>query len=313
MNPGSLWKSAMAALLVILVGFTASCASPPATTSPAPSTTSPAPSTSVSPAVYSQYQLEYLLFSQYPDFFWCDPDFYPIGRPGIEESNAQQQFPEIQANTAEFSAILDHLSLAEKATYTAEEQLEIYREHKKLTRALNITPSGGLYNFSLRVGKDQGQLIEGTITSSGQIKVTRQETSFNTCPICLTSGTLIDTPAGRVPVEQLQVGMTVWTVDPAGQLAAVPVIKIASVSVPPSFKVVKVSLDDGRTISAAPGHPTGDNRALGEYQTGDSLDRGRVISVELIDYWPGTTHDILPAGPVGVYRANGIWLKSTLN
>lgn len=318
-NPGSWQRSVMAGLLAMLAGAIVSCAAgPPAIpTSPAPSspvsTTTPSPTSTPTPtAAYSQYQLGYLLLSRYPDFFWCDPDFYPVGRPGGEEANAGQQFPDIQANSAEFSAVLEHLGWPVKADYTDEEKLEVYREHKKLTRAISVTLSGSLYNFSLRVGKGQGQLIEGTITSSGQIKVIRQEPSFNTCPICLAEGTLIDTPVGRITVEQLQVGMTVWTISPLGEPVSAPIIKVVATPVPSDFQVIRISLDDGRTLTASPGHPTAEMRALGDYRPGDNLDGGQVNAAELIGYRQGVTYDILPSGLPGVYRANGIWLKSTL-
>jgi hypothetical protein len=65
-------------------------------------------------------------------------------------------------------------------------------------------------------------------------------------------------------------------------------------------------------VTASPGHPTAEMKALGDYRPGDSLDGGLVTGVELTDYRDGATYDILPSGPTGVYRANGILLESTL-
>jgi hypothetical protein len=265
------------------------------------------------PVTYSIPELKYLLISNFDPVFYVDPDFYPIAREGQEEKNALEQFNTIKADTIEFSAILEHLGLPNKTDYTSEEKLLVYREHKKLTRAVEITASGDLYNFVLRTGENQGERIEGTITASGKIKVLKREPSFNTYPICLTKGTLIDTPDGPVPVEYVKKGMTVWTVDDSGKRIAAGVVETAVTPVPSSFQVVTVRLDDGRTVTASPGHPTAEGRALGDYQAGDTLDGVLVMTVEHETYNAGATYDLLPSGETGLYWANGVLLKSTLS
>src|ERR1035437_8481427 len=271
--------------------------------------TTPTPTPTVA---LSQYQLGYRLLAAYPDFFWCDPDFYPVARPGSELGNAVAQFPTIRANAAEFSAILAQLNLPDKADYSDAEKLLIYQEHKRLTLAIQMTASENTYGFTLRTGKNQGFSITGTITSTGVIKEMKKETSFNSCPICLTKGTVIATPDGNIRVEQIAKGMTVWTADESGNRVTAEVIDTISTPVPPSFQVVKVILSDGRTVSASPGHPTADWRALGDYQVGDALDGSAVVSTERVTYDAGATYDILPAGVTGEYWANGVLLKSTL-
>jgi len=260
---------------------------------------------------YSQYQLEYQLLAKYPDYFWCDPDVYPVAREGQEQQNAISQFPSIRANASEFSAILAQLGLPDKTDYTDAEKLAIYREYKKLTYIIQMTPGAGGYDFSLRTGENQGKLIKGTITTTGTIKVTSQATSFNTCPICLTAGTLIDTPDGPVPVEAVRPGMIVWTVGSDGNHAAAPVVHTGAGSAPAGFMAVRLVLSDGRTVTASPGHPTADGRLLGDLQTGDTLDGAVLASAQRVPY-AGTTYDILPQGGTGFYWANGILLKSTL-
>jgi len=262
---------------------------------------------------HSLPELEYRLFTSFNDAFWCDPDFYPIGRPGQEEKNALNQLPIIRANEAEFSAILGQLGLPKRTEYTDEEKLLIYREHKKLTYQVQMTVSGDLYRFTLRVREGQGERIEGTIAPSGEIKVLKREPSFNTCPICLVRGTLIDTPGGPVPVEQLHKGMIVWTVDDKGNRVAGPVVKTVMTPVPLLFQTVKVTLSDGRTVTASSGHPTSEGRALGGYRAGDILDGAFVVAVEYLVYDGGATYDFLPLGESGLYWANGILLKSTLS
>lgn len=263
------------------------------------------------PVTYSAPQLQYKLLAAYPDFFWCDPDFYPIGRPGIEEQNAEAQFAETRANATEFAAILEQLGMPDKIAYTAEEKLEIYREHK-LLRVVPLTAAGNIYSFSVRTGESEGQLIEGTISVAGAIRVTKRETSFNTCPICLVVGTLIATPAGQVPVEQVKKGDMVWTQGANGIKVAVATVGTASTRVPEGFQVVRVRLDDGRTVTASPRHPTTDGRVLAELSVGDELDGGTVVSVESVPYDGGFTYDLLPAGDTGYYWADGILLGSTL-
>ncbi len=268
---------------------------------------------STPPVIYSVPELKYLLISNFDNVFYVDPDFYPIAREGQEGKNALEQFPIIKTNDTEFSAILKQLGLPNKTEYTDEEKLLIYREHKKLTLAVELTASGDVYSFTLRVGETQGERIEGTITPSGKIKVLKREPSFNTYPICLTKGTLIDTPGGPVLVEQLHEGMAVWTVDNSGKRIASAVVETSVTSVPSSFQVVRVRLNDGRTITASPGHPTAEGRALGDYQVGDTLDETLVMTVEHVTYLGGATYDLLPGGSTGLYWANGVLLKSTLS
>ena len=293
-----IWKYPVAALLVTFtLGIFLACQGQSAPTPP---------------VQYSAPQLEYRLLSQFDDVFWCDPDFYPVERPGQEQKNALEQFPVIKANEAEFSAILEHLGLPDKADYTDSEKLQIYREHKKLEFAVHLTASGQVYDFTLRVGEVQGERIEGTITKSGKITVLRREPSSNTCPICLTQGTIIDTPGGPVPVQDLHSGMAVWTLDGSGKRVAAVVLRTTTTPVPSSFRVVRIRLDDGRTVTASADHPTAEGRTLGDYRVGDLLDGGLVIEAELVPYESGATYDLLPSGATGFYWANGVLLGSTL-
>lgn len=264
------------------------------------------------PVVYSVPELKYHLISNFDDVFYVDPDFYPVAREGQEEKNALEQFPDIRANDAEFSAIVEHLGLPDKAEYTIEEKLRIYREHKKLALGVEMTASGDAYHFTLRVGEGQGERIEGTVTTWGKITVLRREPSFNTYPICLGKGTLIDAPNGPVPVEQLRKGMVVWTADDSGKRLAAVVEKTVVTAVPSLFQVVRVTLSDGRSVTASAGHPVAGGWALGDYQVGDVMDRATVIAMEHLAYDGSATYDLLPSGGTGLYWADGILLRSTL-
>ena len=288
-----------ALLLTLAVIFVGACAQPP--------TAHPTP-----PVVYSVPELKYKLIANFGELFFVDTDFYPIAREGIEEQNAAEQFPTIKSDTEEFAAILQRLGLPDRPDYATNETIAIYREHKKLTKGIQITPSGEAYTFSLRITEGQGEHIEGTITKSGKITVTKREPSFNTYPICLPKGTQIATPSGQIAVEQVRAGMTVWTVDASGQRVAAEVKKTSVTPVPETFHVVRLTLSDGRSVTASPGHPSSDSRALGEYRLGDMLDGATVLSVENVDYKGGATFDLLPSGPTGTYWANGVLLMSTL-
>jgi hypothetical protein len=268
--------------------------------------------TTTPPAAYSLYQLEYRLFAKYPTIFWCDPDFYPISRVGEEQQNAGIQFPKIKSIQSEFSVILAYLNLPEKNDYTDNEKLLIYREYKKLMFAVQMTASEQGYNFDLRVGQGYGERIQGTIKTSGEIQEASREASYNTCPICLVKGTLIDTPQGQIPVEQLSKGMMIRTIDDSGNRAATEIIETAATNVPSDFTVIRIELNDGRTITASPGHPTAEGRAIIDYHIGDSLDGAKVAAISEIKYENGKTYDILPDGATGFYWANGILLGSTL-
>jgi hypothetical protein len=256
--------------------------------------------------------LKYRVLDQFPDIFFCDPDYYPVAR-NDETVLAQQHFPELQANAEEFNAILSHTHLAGLSTYTDEQKLLIYREHKKLA-AVHFELAGNSYRFQLTVekAKGQGELISGLIDGQGNITVQQSKATITTCPICLAEGTLIDTPAGPLPVQNLRVGMLVWTTDGAGMRAAKPVLRIGKTAVPPTHQVVHLALTDGRELWVSPNHPTADGRRVGQLQAGDRLDGAIIRSAKLVNYTSYATYDLLPAGESGFYWANGILLASTL-
>ncbi len=261
----------------------------------------------------SPTELKYKLLERFPDFFFCDPDFYPVARED-EMALAQARFAAVQANQEEFQAILSHNGLAGTTTFTDAQKLLIYREHKKLN-AIHFELAGDKYQFQIQTGADgqRGSLVTGTIDGNGAIEVQSQQASMVSCPICLAAGTLIDTPRGAVAVEKLRVGDPVWTTNEAGQRVAATITNTARVPVPANHPVVHVILSDGRQLWASPGHPTADGRLLGDLAVNDVLDGARVIAVEHLAYGGTATYDILPAGETGFYWANGILMGSTLS
>lgn len=257
-------------------------------------------------------ELKYRVLDEFPDFFFCDPDLYPIARQD-EAVLAQERFPELQANQQEFRAILSHNGLSGLTTFTDEQKLLLYREHKKLS-AIYFDVVGDQYQFQIQTGSEgqQGTLITATIDANGSINILQREQSFPSCPICLAAGTLIDTPRGAVRVEALRVGDPVWTMNEAGERVSAILLQTGSVRVSASHHVIHVKLEDGRELWASPGHPTVEGRGLGDLRIGDILDHAQIIQLERVPYKEVFTFDILPAGETGFYWANGILLGSTL-
>ncbi len=264
------------------------------------------------PSGLSPTELKYRLLDQYPDFFFCDPDYYPVARAD-ETELARERFPELQADVEEFQAILEHNGLSGVTVFDDAQKLLIYREHKKLS-AIYLDLVAGQYLFQLRTagGNGQGFTVNGYIDGDGRIRVQQREPGIMTCPICLAAGTWIDTPHGRVAVEDLQVGDPLWTADAAGGRVPAVVLEVVRVPVPPGHQVVHVRLEDGRQLWASPGHPTADGRRLGDLKVGDLLDGSRVALIERLSYNGIATYDVLPSGETGFYWANGILIGSTL-
>jgi hypothetical protein len=129
--------------------------------------------------------------------------------------------------------------------------------------------------------------------------------------ICLASTDRIATVTGPVTVSDLHPGMIVWTLDATGRRVATPVLQVRHIPTPPGYKMLHVSLTDGRVLDVSPGHPTVFGQPIGQLRPGDLLDGSHISTVELRPY-TNDTWDLLPAGPTGVYWANDILLGSTL-
>ncbi len=141
--------------------------SPLANVTPLPtSTAAPATSIPTLPSGASPTELKYLVLSQFPNLFFCDPDFYPVARAD-EADLARQHFPELQANAEEFQAILNHNGLGGLTAFTDEQKLLICREHKKLS-AVYFEPSGDSYQFRLEIAdNEKGFIVKGLLIATG--------------------------------------------------------------------------------------------------------------------------------------------------
>lgn len=244
---------------------------------------------------------------------FCDPDFYPVARSGVEQSNAAAEYPQIRADAELYNAIVEHERLP-SGELDDVQKLALYRAFKKL-RALKLTPSGDGYAFAYTaMSSTSFTAVQGTVRTDGMVTVASSTPgSRPNCPICLAATTLIDTPAGPRVVTAVTPGMLVWTRSTDGQRVAMPVLEVGSTPVPPGHVMVHLRLADGREVWASPGHRTADGRPLGGLAVGDALDGSRAVLWELVAYGGDRTYDLLPAGPSGDYWANGILLASTLS
>ena len=304
-------SSTPVAITVQVSTVIASTLGPPGTEAPFATLEAPTPLPTIQSALFPT-ELKYRVLDQFPDFFFCDPDFYPIA-VADEADLARQHFPELQANQEEFQVILDHNGLGGLSSFTDEQKLLIYREHKKLA-AINFELQQNKYNFQLQTGSEgqQGFVIMGTIDGGGAIDIQQRVPSFPSCPICLSENTFIDTPQGMIAVQDLRLGDLVWTMSATGERLPTAILKTVHVVVPANHQIVHVVLDDGRELWASPGHPTTDGQKLGDLKPGDLLDGARVILLERLPYQGTATYDILPSGSTGFYWANGILMGSTL-
>lgn len=129
---------------------------------------------------------------------------------------------------------------------------------------------------------------------------------------CLSEAARIDTPEGPRVVTSLRVGDAVYTRDARGRQVARPVLRVGGTRVAGPHEVVELALADGRVVRASAGHPLASGAPLGEVRVGDVVDGAEVVGARTIPYGGAQTWDLLPAGPTGIYWADGVPLGSTL-
>jgi hypothetical protein len=297
-------------ITVLPANGTAPAAGTPALPAPTAVPSTPLPTL---PGGLPPTELKYRVLAAFPNLFFCDPDLYPVAR-GDEGALAQARFPSLQANAEEFAAIVAHNHLAGVTAFASDQQLLVYREHKKL-EAVRFELAGSEYQFQLQTkdpSSGKGLLVTGRIDGTGATTAVQTQPSIATCPVCLAAQTRIDTPRGAVVVTDLRPGDLVWTVDASGARVAAPILQMVRVPVPATHQMVHLTLADGRELWASPGHPTSDGRQLGDLAAGSLLDGARILTAERVPYGQPATYDLLPASATGFYWANGILMGSTL-
>jgi hypothetical protein len=291
--------------VVLLTALGTACAS---STSPGPS-----PSPSASPPSVLELKLA-VLDALGGRLAYCDPDQFPIAH-GSALDAAKARLPMIEANRPAFEAILRHLDLSATTKFT-DQQLVTINDLYKQMQVINLTPTGDGYRFDVLVPESSSapgnEHVIGTVSPTGTVTIERREPGQPiNCPICLVAGVRIATPDGDIPVQDLRVGMRVWTTDRNGNRIIGTVMKTGHMAAPIGHEVVRLQFADGRIVVASPGHPTADGRTVGQMKVGDRLDGSTVVAVTLLPY-TGFTYDLLPSGPTGSYFADGVLLASTL-
>ncbi len=130
---------------------------------------------------------------------------------------------------------------------------------------------------------------------------------------CLPGNSIISTPNGSVPIENLESGELVWTIDKFGHRIQAVIIQKTKRVVSKDHKMAHIVLEDGRKLIVSPGHPTIDNKKIGSLVKGQILDKSQIVSVKIMPYKEKYTYDILPSGDTGGYWVNNILIGSTLS
>jgi hypothetical protein len=245
---------------------------------------------------------------------YCDPDEFPIPR-GSPAENARARLPAIRADREAFDSILQYENLAANAPPSPAEQIAINDDYKQM-QAIDLKPAGQGFSFTVLVpgqSSDVGILqLSGTVTRSGDVAIERRGVGRRpNCPVCLATGTRIATPTGQVPVQDVRVGMPVWTSTPTGGRVRGVVLEAGHMEAPLGHEMVALKLADGREVVVSPGHPLAGRRTIRDLLPGAAYDGSVVQSARLIPYG-GRTWDLLPSGPTATYLANGVLLGSTL-
>lgn len=261
-------------------------------------------------------ELRLLLIARLGERWYCDPDEYPVAH-GTELERAIERWAELQAEGELFHAVAAQLQIDVAGPLTDVERVAVYHLWK-VASSIPLDPVGnGRYRFDYTVkpGADgaSGTRTAGLIDDQGTMTIEQQAPAEEPiCPICLARGTLIDTPDGPIAVEDLALGDPIWTIDGGGRRVLGAVIARGSTVAPADHQVIRLTLADGRTVTASPGHPLADGRGFGELRLGDVVDGSAITALERLPYSGGETFDLVASGATGGYYVDGIPLGTTL-
>lgn len=302
----------MAALLITLLAACSTGAAPTPNPTPGPSIL-PGPTGG---ATLDAGRLRLLVVETFGERWYCDPDEYPVAH-GTEQERAIERFDEMVAEGVIYMAAAAKLGINVGGALTDAQKVAIYHLWK-VALSIPFDPVGeGRYRFdytSAPLGSGvQGVRTMGIVSADGTIAIEQQAAASQpNCPICLARGTRIDGPAGSIAVQDLQLGDSIWTLDESGARVPGTVIALGSTTAPADHHVIRLTLADGRSVTASPGHPLADGRAFGSLALGDEVDGSRITSLESLAYSGGETFDLVASGVTGAYLSDGIPLGSTL-
>lgn len=137
-----------------------------------------------------------------------------------------------------------------------------------------------------------------------------------TCPTgcvlcqCAAGDTMIGTADGDRPISEIRAGDLVYTYVGSG-IALRPVLAAEKNHVEPGHRMVRLTLDDGRSVRMSGPHPTADGRTFDAVRPGDVLGTARVTAVSEEIYEGEYTYDLLVDSPTGIYFASGAPVGST--
>jgi hypothetical protein len=280
-----------------------------------PSQPSGVPKPSASGGSLSDGALRVSLIDQLGPLWYCDRDSYPVARD--EQAAALAGYATMAADTAVFPAVAAKLGIDPASTPTDAQKLSLYQLWKSAS-AVSLDPDGSdRFRFDYLAqpveGASQGTRTQGTIDSHGVLTIEQQApANAPMCPICLSIGTLIRAPSGAFAVDRLRIGDVIWTLDRGGRRVTGSVIAIGSTPAPAGHRVIRLTLADGRSVTASLGHPLADGRTMGDLHVGDTVDGSAVTGVDNLAYAGGATYDLVVSGETGIYLAGGIPLRSTL-
>ena len=298
--------SLAAVLLLVAACSSGSGATPGPTIVPGPS----------GGATFTAGDLRLLVIEQLGERWYCDPDQYPVAR-GTELERALERFDEMVAEGEIFKAVAARLGIDVTHPLADAQKVAIYHLWK-VALSIPFDPVGnGRYRFDYLAapldGGAQGLRTMGIVSADGSMVIEQRAAAGEPpCPICLARGTLIDTPDGSIAVQDLRIGDAVWTLDGIGDRVAGTVVALGSTTAPADHHVIRLTLADGRSVTASAGHPIVDGRTFGSLAVGDLVDGSPVVSLEVLGYSGGETFDLVASGATGSYFSDGIPLRSTL-
>ncbi|MEO8274276.1 MAG: Hint domain-containing protein [Chloroflexota bacterium] len=261
-------------------------------------------------------ELRLLVIEQFGERWYCDPDEYPIAH-GTELERAIERFDEMVAEGETYRAVAAKLGINTSGALSDAQKVAIYRVWKIALSIPFDSVGNGRYRFDYLAaplgGGVQGLRTMGIVSADGSMVIEQEAAAGEpVCPICLARGTRIDTPTGSIAVQDLRLGDPIWTLDASGRRVAGTVVALGSTAAPADHHVIRLTLADGRSVTASPGHPLADGRRFGTLVIGEVVDGSWITGLEQVPYSGGETFDLVASGATGIYFSDGIPLRSTL-